>query len=186
MQIKTSNSGWGAFMMSGLVAVVYGLLALLLPDNLIKMVMIISGIGLIIMGIIAGIVSFNRKKKALPWGMLLFEAIAMVVLGVVAIVWSKETVKLLIFVLGLWSAVIGVMMLFSIMRFKYLINRGFYLVSAILSVVFGVILVLNPFESLEVFVTITGVLALAFGIIMMMFGFRLKKADEGIKVEIVE
>lgn len=173
-------------MMSGLVAVVYGLLALLLPDNLIKMVMIISGIGLIIMGIIAGIVSFNRKKKALPWGMLLFEAIAMVVLGVVAIVWSKETVKLLIFVLGLWSAVIGVMMLFSIMRFKYLINRGFYLVSAILSVVFGVILVLNPFESLEVFVTITGVLALAFGIIMMMFGFRLKKADEGIKVEIVE
>ncbi len=186
MQITTSKSGWGAFMVSGLVAVVYGLLALLLPDNLIKTVMIISGIGLIITGVVSGIVAFNRKKKELPWGMLLFEAIAMVVLGVVAIVWSKETVKLLIFILGLWSAVIGVMMLFSIMRFKYLINRGFYLVSAVLSIVFGVILVLNPFESLEVFVTITGVLALAFGIIMMMFGFRLKKAEEGIKVEIVE
>jgi uncharacterized membrane protein HdeD (DUF308 family) len=47
-------------------------------------------------------------------------------------------------------------------------------------------LVLNPFESAEIFVTITGIMALAFGIIMMMFGFRLKKADEGIKVEIVE
>ena len=173
-------------MVSGLVAMVYGLLALLLPDNLIKTVMIISGIGLIVTGVIVGMVSFNRKKSELPWGMLLFEAIAMVVLGVVAIVWSKETVKLLIFVLGLWSVVIGVMMLFSIMKFKYLINRGFYLVSAVLSIIFGVILVLNPFESVEVFVTITGVLALLFGIIMMMFGFRLKKADEGIKVEIVE
>ena len=186
MQIKTSNSGWGSFMVSGLIAIVYGLLALLLPDDLIQTVMLVSGIGLMAVGIIGIFIALRRKKMDLPWGMLLFEAIVMVILGVVAVVWSKETVKLLVFVLGLWSAVIGVMMLFSIMRFRFLVNRGFYLVSAILSILFGVILVLNPFESAEVFVTITGIMALAFGIIMMMFGFRLKKADEGIKVELVE
>ena len=99
-------------------------------------------------------------------------------LGIVAVVWSKETVKLLIFVIGLWSVIIGALMLGSILGMPRLGNRGFYIVSAILSILFGVLLMVNPFESVEVFVALTGVLALAFGIIMMMFGFTLRKVDK--------
>lgn len=186
MQIKTSNSGWGSFVLSGLVAIVYGLLALLLPDGIIQTVMLISGVVLIIAGLICVFVALKRKKLGLPWGMLFVEALAMVVLGVVAIVWSKETVKLLIFIMGLWSAIIGALMLFSIFRFHFLDNRGFYLVSAALSIVFGILLIFNPFESAEIFVKITGVLALAFGIIMMMFGFTLRKVDKDIKAALLD
>ena len=186
MEIKTSNTGWGSFLVSGLVAIIYGLLALLLPDGLIRTVMLISGAVLVATGLICLIVAMNRKKKGLPWGMLLFEALAMAALGIVAIVWSKETVKLLIFIMGLWSAIIGAMMLFSILRFHFPVNRGFYLICAILSIVFGILLIVNPFESAEVFVKITGVLALAFGIIMMMFGFALRRAEKGADFEVIE
>ena len=186
MEVKTSNSGWGTFFVSGLVAIVYGLLALLLPEGIIQTIMLISGIGLIVAGVICGIVSFNHKKAEAPWVLLLIEAIAMVALGVVAIVWSDQTVKVLIFILGLWSVIIGAMMLLALMKSHLLTNRAFYLVSAILSILFGIILIINPFESAKVFITLTGVIALIFGIIMMMFGFAVKKADEGIKVEIVE
>ena len=88
-------------MVSGLVAIIYGLLALLLPKDIIKTVMIVSGIVLIVIGLVCLIFSLRRKKMELPWGMLLFESIALVALGLVAVVWSKETVKLLIFVIGL-------------------------------------------------------------------------------------
>lgn len=186
MEIKPSNSGWGSFVLSGLVAIVYGLLALLLPGGIIQTVMLISGIVLIVAGLFCFFIALKRKKQELPWGILLIEALAMVALGIVAIVWSKETVKLLIFVMGLWSAIIGAMMLFSIFRFHTLGNRGFYLVSAALSIIFGILLILNPFESVEVFVRITGVLALAFGIIMMMFGFTLRRIDKDIKVELMD
>ena len=185
MEIKTSNSGWGSFIVSGLVAVIYGLLALLLPDGIIETVMLISGIGLIVAGLICFFIALRRKKLELPWGMLLMEAIAMVALGIVAIVWSKETVKLLIFVIGLWSIVIGAFMLVALMRTNFIFNRGFYLVSAIMGILFGFLLVFNPFESAQVFVTITGIIALVFGIIMMMFGFNLHKLDKGIRAEIV-
>ena len=178
MEIKTSNSGWWSFMVSGLVAIIYGLLALLLPKDIIKTVMIVSGIALIVIGLVCLIFSLRRKKMELPWGMLLFESIALVALGIVAVVWSKETVKLLIFVIGLWSVIIGALMLGSILGMPRLGNRGFYIVSAILSILFGVLLMFNPFESVEVFVALTGVLALAFGIIMMMFGFTLRKVDK--------
>ena len=182
MEIITSKSGWGSFVLSGLVAIVYGLLALLLPDGIIQTIMLVSGIVLIVAGLICLFISLQRKKLELPWGILLVEALAMVALGIVAIVWSKETVKLLIFVIGLWSVIIGALMMGSILKLPHLGNRGFYIVSAILSVLFGVLLMVNPFESVEVFVTITGVIALAFGIIMMMFGFTLRRAEKDIKV----
>lgn len=185
MEIKTSKSGWGAFLVSGLVAIIYGLLALLLPKDIIKTVMIVSGIILIVTGLICFIISLRRMKMKLSWGMLFTEALAMVALGVVAIVWSKETAKLLIFVIGLWSVIIGSLMLGSIFRLNFISNRGFYITSAILSILFGVLLMINPFESGEFFVALTGVLALAFGIIMMMFGFMLRKAENGIRAELM-
>ena len=182
MEIKTSNSGWWAFIISGLVAMVYGLLALLLPKEIIEIVMMVSGIVLIVIGLICAFFAFKRKKETLPWGLLLVEAIGMVVMGIVAIVWSKETVMVMVFLIGLWSIIIGTLMFASVFRFTGLVNRGFYLVSASLSVLFGVLLMVNPFGSAEVFVTITGVLALVFGIIMMMFGFTVRKIDKDVTV----
>lgn len=183
MEIKTSNSTWWTFIISGLVAIVYALLALLLPEGIIETIMLVSGIGLIVVGVICFLFALRRRKQQLLWGSLLMEAIALVVLGIVAIVWSKETVKALIFIMGLWTIIIGAMMLFVVLKQRFLINRGFYIVSAALSILFGILLLVNPFESAKVFIVITGVIALAFGIIMMMFGFALRRVDNGISEE---
>lgn len=172
-------------MLSGLIAIVYGLLALLLPEEIIETVMLISGITIIASGAICFIVSLSRRKKGFPWGTLLIEAIALIALGIVAIVWSKETVKVLIFIIGLWSVLMGAFMLLVLFGTN-VINRGFYIFSAILSICFGILLIVNPFETVEVFVTITGIIALLFGIIMTMFGFTIRRLNRNVKVEIVE
>ena len=186
MEIKTSNSIDWTFMLSGLIAIIYGLLAILLPDGIIGTVMLISGLLVIVSGIICFLVALSRRKKSLPWGMLLIEAIAMIALGTVAIIWSKETVKILIFIIGLWSLLMGAFMLLVIFGKNFLVNKGFYILSAILSICFGILLIINPFESVEIFVKITGILALIFGIIMTMFGFAIRRQTKDVKVEIVD
>lgn len=186
MEIKTSNSTSWAFMISGLIAIVYGLLAILLPDGIIGTIMLVSGTTVIVAGIICLCVALSRRKKALPWGMLLIEAIAMIILGTVAMIWSKETVKVLIFIIGLWSVLMGAFMLLVIFGKSHLINKGFYILCAILSICFGILLIINPFESAEVFVKITGIIALLFGIIMVMFGFSIRRQTKDVKLEIVE
>lgn len=186
MEIRTSNSGWITFLVSGMVAITYGLLALLFSQEIIETILLFLGIGSIIMGLLCLWLSLKRKKKELPWGMLLFEAIAMVALGVVSIIWPKEFTASLIFIIGLWSVLIGFLMLIAILRFKFLYNKAFYIVSAALSIVFGVLLMVKPFEVGEVFIKVTGVIALVFGIIMMMFGFTLRKMDKDIKVELID
>ena len=183
MNLKTSNSNGCTFMISGLIAIIYGLLAILLPKNFIETVMLVSGIVVIVAGIICFLIALSRRKKSLPWGMLLTEAIALIALGIVAMIWSKETIKVLIFIIGLWSVLMGAFMLLVILNRNFLINRGFYVFSAILSICFGILLIINPFESLDVFVKITGVIALLFGIIMVMFGFAIRRQTFEVKSE---
>ena len=184
MEIKTSNSSGWTFMISGLIAIVYGLLAILLPKDIIKTMMLISGIVVIAIGVICFLVALSRRKKSLPWTMLLIESIAMIALGIVAIIWSKETVKVLIFIIGLWSVLMGAFMLLVILNKDFMVNRGFYIFSAILSICFGILLIVNPFGSLELFVKITGVIALLFGIIMVMFGFAIRRQSKDVELEI--
>ncbi|MCQ2302414.1 MAG: DUF308 domain-containing protein [Bacteroidales bacterium] len=188
MEIKTSNSSGWTFIISGLIAIVYGLLAIL-PSNskdIIKTMMLISGIVVIAIGVICFLVALSRHKKSLPWTMLLIESIAMIALGIVAIIWSKETVKVLIFIIGLWSVLMGAFMLLVILNKNFLVNRGFYVLSAILSICFGILLIINPFESAELFVKITGVIALLFGVIMVMFGFSIRRQIRDVELEIVD
>ena len=148
--------------------------------------MLISGIVVIAIGVICFLVALSRRKKSLPWTMLLIESIAMIALGIVAIIWSKETVKVLIFIIGLWSVLMGAFMLLVILNKNFLVNRGFYVLSAILSICFGILLIINPFESAELFVKITGVIALLFGVIMVMFGFSIRRQIRDVELEIVD
>ena len=186
MEIKTSNSIWWSFIVTGLIAIVYALLALLVPENIIPTVVTISGISLSAIGVICLLFSLRRKKNMLPWGMLLFESLVMIALGVVTIVWSTDIVQFLGFLIGVWTLVIGAFMLFMTLFQQRLVNKGFYLLSSILSIVFGLLIVINPIEFTKLVVQVSAIIALVFGIIMMMFGFNLRKLDKAVAVEIVE
>ena len=165
---------WSQFLLGGLIALVYGILALLLPADILKTFMTVSGVVVIVAGLIFLLVAFNRKKKTLPWGMLLFEAIVMVLLGVAAIVWSEKTVEVLIIIIGIWVAVIGFMQLISLLSMTRFVYRGFFLVCSILALAFGILMIFNPFESAEFFVKLTGVIALLVGILTIMFSLALR------------
>lgn len=186
MEIKTSNSIWWSFIVTGLIAIVYALLALLVPESIIPTVVTISGISLSAIGVICLLFSLRRKKNMLPWGMLLFESLVMIALGVVTIVWSTDIVQFLGFLIGVWTLVIGAFMLFMTLFQQRLVNKGFYLLSSILSIVFGLLIVINPIEFTKLVVRVSAIIALIFGIIMMMFGFNLRKLDKAVAVEIVE
>ena len=165
---------WSQFLLGGLIALIYGILALLLPADILKTFMTVSGIVVIVAGLVFLLVAFSRKNKALPWGMLLFEAIVMVLLGVAAIVWSEKTVEVLIIIIGIWVAVIGFMQLISLLSLTRFVYRGFFLVCSVLALAFGILMIFNPFESAEFFVKLTGVIALFVGILTIMFSLALR------------
>lgn len=189
MEVKKANSGWLAFLVSGIVAIGYGVLAILLTEkfvDILEIVMRVSGICIAATGVIFLIAAIVRMTKKLPWGLILLEAIALITVGVLSSIYATKALALLVILIGIWSAIIGAFMLLVMARTKNLWNKGFYIVSAVLSIVFGVLLIAHPFGFVKWFIIMSGIIALAFGLIMMMFAFAIHRAEKEVKVEVVE
>ena len=189
MEVKKANSGWLAFLVSGIVAIGYGVLAILLTEkfvDILEIVMRVSGICIAATGAIFLIAAIVRMTKKLPWGLILLEAIALITIGVLSSIYATKALALLVILIGIWSAIIGAFMLLVMARTKNLWNKGFYIVSAILSIVFGVLLIAHPFGFVKWFIIMSGIIALVFGLIMMMFAFAIHRAEKEVKVEVVE
>lgn len=172
---KTVNLNWSPFLISGLVTLLYGILALLLSAEMMKTVMTVTGVILVVAGAVCAGVSLLRKKNMMPWMMLLFEGIVMILVGLAAIIWSYETVKLLIILIGVWVAIIGLMQLISLIGIKGMANKWFFVVCGVLALAFGILMILNPFESAAFFVKLTGAIALVVGILTLMFAFSIRR-----------
>ncbi|MBR5081564.1 MAG: DUF308 domain-containing protein [Bacteroidales bacterium] len=197
MENKKSNSGWLAFLVSGIVAIGYGVLAIMFSDTFVEIlqkIMRISGICIAATGGVFLVAAIMRMSKKLPWGLLLLEAVALIVVGVLSAIYSNQALALLVILIGIWSAMIGAFMLLVMARTKNLWNKGFYIVSAILSIIFGVLTIAHPFGFVKWFIILSGIIALVFGLIMMMFAFAVHRADreaekekvEEVKVEVIE
>ena len=189
MEVKKANSGWLAFLVSGIVAIGYGVLAIVFSDtfvDILQMVMRISGICIAVTGGIFLAAAIVRMTKRLPWGWVLLEAVALIVVGVLSAIYATQALKLLVILIGIWSAIVGTFMLLVMSRTKNLWNKGFYIASAVLSIAFGVLLVAHPFGMVQWFIDLSGIIALVFGIIMMMFGFAIHRAEKEVEVKAVE
>lgn len=181
MEEKKTNSGWVAFLVSGIVAIGYGILAIMLTDqfvDILKMIMRISGICIAVTGGVFLVAAILRMRKKLPWGLILLEAVALIVVGVLSSIYADKALALLVILIGIWSAMIGAFMLLVMARTKNLWNKGFYIVCAILSILFGVLLIAHPFGFVKWFIILSGVIALVFGLIMLMFGFAIHRAEK--------
>ena len=181
MEEKKTNSGWVAFLVSGIVAIGYGILAIMLTDqfvDILKMIMRISGICIAVTGGVFLVAAIMRMRKKLPWGLILLEAVALIVVGVLSSIYADQALALLVILIGIWSAMIGAFMLLVMARTKNLWNKGFYIVCAILSILFGVLLIAHPFGFVKWFIILSGVIALVFGVIMLMFGFAIRRAEK--------
>lgn len=191
MEAKKTNSGWLAFFVSGIVAIGYGVLAIMLTErfiDILEIIMRVSGICITATGVVFLIAAIVRIVKKLPWALILIEAIALIAAGVASSIMAKETLALLVIIIGIWSAIIGAFMLYVMVRTrdKNLYNRGFYIACAVLSMAFGILLIAHPFGVVQWFIDMSGVIALIFGVIMMMFSFAVRRIDKEIQVEAIE
>ena len=190
IEMKKMNSGWIAFLVSGLVALGYGVAAIMLTEDLkptFLTIMRILGICIAVVGVLFLVAAIVRINKKLPWGLTLLEAIALITIGVLSSVYNQETLKLLSVIIGVWSAIVGAFMLLVLFHTKGLYNKGFFIGSATMSIAFGLLLILLPFGTKQWFMDLSGIIAVVFGVIMMMFAYTMRSFDkEAAAVQVVE
>jgi len=103
-------------------------------------------------------------QAAREWPALMVLGIITIILGVVVIAWPKETLTVLSVLLGIQLLIFGLFRLISAFAAD---NRapGLSAVVGIIGMILGIVILRNPFETVEVLATILGVIWVITGLI---------------------
>ena len=160
METKSFNK-WGLLAVNGIIALVFGALAIFLPGPTLLTVVTYFGIVILLLGVAMLIAVVNNIRHHLSYALDLVEAIFLLVkIGII---------------IGSWAVLLGLLQL--ILSFKIdpgLRNKKTLLINGGISLVFGVILFFNPFQAAKFLLVISGILAIFMGTVLISVAFKMK------------
>jgi uncharacterized membrane protein HdeD (DUF308 family) len=179
---ETLVQNWWLFTLRGIFAIVFGLLALIFPGpTMLSLVILFSAYMLVdgIFGIISAVRAIRRKEDR--WGLLIFEGLIDIAVGILAFLWPGITVVAFVLLVGAWAIVTGAVMTAAGFRLNVSHGRWWLVLSGLLSLGFGTLLVILPLIGAVVLTWWIGAYALAFGVALVIFSFKLRsRQHEGV------
>lgn len=154
---------WGWEILKGLIALLLAAVVFIDPANALLTFATYLGILAIVAGIVLIIVSLTKKSG--NWQILLFEGIVNALAGLLIVAFPKATASLLIVIIGIWITIFGIIQLTTWIRYRELLpSRLLSLLTAVLSILVGLVLLFNPFEGAVLATVIMALYALVYGI----------------------
>jgi uncharacterized membrane protein HdeD (DUF308 family) len=166
---------WWALALRGLFAVLFGIVAFVLPGITLGALVLLYGAYALVDGIFAIAAAVAGRDEGLPWWAMLLEGVVGIAVGVMTFAWPGITALALLYLIAAWAFVTGALEIAAAIRLRKEI-RGEWLLalSGVMSVLFGVILVVNPGAGALAVVWLIGAYAIAFGVVLLVLGFRLR------------
>ena len=170
---------WWAIGLRGVLAIVFGLIALFLPGATMLSLVIVFAIYAFVDGVF-GIVSAVRAAQAgQRWGLLVFEGLVNIAVAVIAVLWPGITVVAFVLLVAVWAIITGALELAAAFRLGTEDGRWWLVVGGLVSLVYGALLVIAPMIGAVVLTWWLGAYALIFGVSLVVLAFKLKaRLDE--------
>jgi uncharacterized membrane protein HdeD (DUF308 family) len=167
-------ANWWAMALRGVFAILFGLLALLVPGATISVLVLLYAAYMLADGILAIVAAVRAASHHERWGLLVLAGIVDIVAGLVAFVWPAITVLVFVFLLAVWAVVTGALLLGAAFRLDAAHGRGWMALGGVLSIVWGVLLFLAPAAGAVVLTWWLGAYSLLFGILLLVLAFQLR------------
>ncbi|MBN9509438.1 MAG: HdeD family acid-resistance protein [Alphaproteobacteria bacterium] len=165
---------WWAIMVRGVAAVVFGIIALLLPTQAVIVLALVFGFYLLVDGVFDLVAAIRAVARGERWGFLLAEGVLDIVVGVLALAWPATLIVASVWVIGAWALVTGILLLLAALRLSAGHGNWLMGLGGVLSIVWGVLLALWPLAGAVVLTIWLGVYALLFGIALIALAFKLR------------
>jgi len=175
MMVDMLARNWGWVALRGVVALLFGLLALFNPGITLAALIFLFGAYAIVDGVFAIVSAIANRRGEPHWVALLIGGIAGVVLGVLTFLWPGVTAMVLLYFIAAWAIVRGVAEIVAAIRLRHEITGEWMLVLAgVLSVAFGLVLLVFPGAGALALVIWIGAYAVVLGILLLALAFRLR------------
>ena len=166
---------WWLFVLRGVLGIAFGVVVLLVPGIGLVAVLALFAAWAIIGGA-TQLISAWRERDQPRWWVGILEGVVGLVAGLVVIIRPDISAIALLYLVAAWAIVTGVLQIFLAIRLRERISGELFLALAgVISVVFGVVLVINPGAGLLSLLWLVGVFAIAIGAMFFLLGLRLRR-----------
>ncbi|MGZ6071323.1 MAG: HdeD family acid-resistance protein [Myxococcaceae bacterium] len=166
---------WGWMALRGVLAILFGVVALASPASAFAAIVLVFGAYAFVDGVFALVALFRGAPKERFW-VLVFEAIVGIGIGILTIAQPAATALGLLYYVGIWSILTGILEVVAAIRLRKEITGEFWLgLAGVLSVLFGIVLFAAPGPAALALSIWIGVYAILFGVMLLMLAFRLRR-----------
>lgn len=165
---------WRLLLLRGLVAISFGLLAIVWPGVTVLWMVLIYGVFALVDGVLA-IVAAIKGGREVPRAWLVVTGLAGVAAGVITLAWPGVTALVLLYLIAAWALVTGVMQIVAAIRVRKEIEGEWLLIAGgALSAIFGVVLFARPGQGAIALAFVIGLFAIVYGVLMVAFAWQLR------------
>jgi uncharacterized membrane protein HdeD (DUF308 family) len=174
--IQPLTRNWWLLLLRGIAGILFGIAAFVWPGLTVLALTLLYGAFAFADGILSlGAAMTGRGDKSLPTWWLALIGFLGVAAGIVAFLWPGLTAFALVIMIGAWAVTIGVLEIIGAIWLRHEIEDEWLLIAAgILSVLFGLALLLRPGAGALALAWAIGAFAILSGILHVAFAFRLK------------
>jgi len=172
-------SNWWSLALSGIIAILYGLLAFYNPGDMLTTIISFFGIIILVVGVAMLIGVINNIRNDKPYAADLIWTILTLAVGGILTFYTTEAVKIFVIIIGIWAILVGVLQLYLMTRLDANDkNRNSFLINGVITIIFGVVLFFDPFASAGAFLIVTGILAIIVGVILIVLAIKMKSLSK--------
>jgi len=167
---------WWLLVLRGVLAIAFGVIAFLAPGAALLAIAIWFGAYAFVDGILSIAAALSGHAPGGRWGALLIVGLLGIAAGVITFLNPAITELALLYVIAFWAVATGVFEIVAAVRLRrYIEGEWLLALSGVLSILFGVALVIMPLAGLLAVAWLVGFYAVIFGVLQLALGIELRR-----------
>jgi uncharacterized membrane protein HdeD (DUF308 family) len=175
LMLSTIAQLWWVLLLRGICATLFGVFAILWPGVTLWVLIIVFGAYALVDGVAGIALGISGRVNGRTWWEMILLGLLGVLAGVVAFLWPALTAVILLIIIALWAIIRGVLEIIAAIKLRKMIEGEWLLIlSGLLSVAFGVLLLLRPGAGALAVMWLIGIYMIVFGITAIALSLRLR------------
>jgi uncharacterized membrane protein HdeD (DUF308 family) len=165
---------WWIIALRGILAVAFGLYALLVPGLALAAVIMAFGVVVIPAGILTIVAGVRRQAEHQPSWALILEGVVCIAVGLLALIKPGATAVAWLYLISGFAVVSGILHIVAGVTLGREEGEWSLILNGIVTTVLGVLMVLLPWAGLLSLVWLVGAYSLFFGVLLVVVAVRLR------------
>jgi uncharacterized membrane protein HdeD (DUF308 family) len=178
--VEPFTRSWWLLLLRGIAGILFGIAAFIWPGLTVLALTLLYGAFALADGVFSlGAAFTGGDNKAIPTWWLALVGLLGIAAGIVAFLWPGLTAFALVVMIGAWAVAIGVLEIIgAIWMRKEIEDEWLLIATGIVSVLFGLAILLRPGAGALALAWAIGAFALLSGVLHVAFAFRLRRVHQ--------